>query len=115
MKKKVNELELHQIDYFVAKAEKIRLYFDSDNKRCLFLNEDYSLHCMYSPTTNPSQAWPIIEREKISIKPSSRFKDEWFAEIITNLFSGQHGMSSLEAAMRCYVAIKFGEEVDINV
>jgi hypothetical protein len=66
-------------------------------------------HTVYSPSTNWTQGGPIIERERIAIKP---FKDggEWLAKLRTH----QHdGPTPLIAAMRCFVASKLGNEVNI--
>jgi hypothetical protein len=66
-------------------------------------------HTVYSPSTNWTQGGPIIERERIAIKP---FKDggEWLAKLRTH----QHdGPTALIAAMRCFVASRLGDEVDI--
>jgi hypothetical protein len=67
----------------------------------------------------PSEEWdvggPIIERERIHIDPSA--EDEpgepyWMA---TTAHGIGHGPTPLIAAMRCYVAHKFGptEEIDL--
>lgn len=107
-KKQVKDLELWEIDYLVAKTEgkKVKLIDDGKYGKYLMLND-----CVYSPTTNPSQAWPIIERERIKISPNFGSNNGWYASkdllLITN------GKTSLEAAMRCYVASKFGDEVEI--
>jgi len=61
---------------------------------------------VYSPSTNWSQAGPIIEREQISLKV---FPDGWTAWCGDPM----DGSNPLEAAMRCYVASKLGDEVDI--
>lgn len=63
----------------------------------------------YSPSTDWSQGGPIIERENIAIRP---FKDggEWLAKSATKQCDGQ---TPLIAAMRCYVASKLGDTVEI--
>jgi hypothetical protein len=68
-------------------------------------------------TTNPSQAWPIIDREKID-----HFYDDvldiwhsrkWiFLDYDIKTFEGS-GKTSLEAAMRCHVASVYGNEVEL--
>jgi hypothetical protein len=71
----------------------------------------------WRPSTNWAQAGPIIEREKISIDyepawPESTEPAFWGASlhIGETLLSG-HGETPLLAAMRCYVARVFGDEV----
>jgi hypothetical protein len=58
---------------------------------------------------------PIIEREKIKLEPVYRLKGgafvEWSAKALVYVFA-MEGETALIAAMRCYVASKFGEEVD---
>lgn len=60
------------------------------------------------PPTNWSQGGPIIEREKTAI----RFVpwDTWVAEC--KGYTGE-GTTPLIAAMRCYVASKLGDEVEV--
>ena len=68
----------------------------------------------YSPSTNWAQGGPLIEREKISTNSdyNGAHTDPWVAET----YSGGTqlaGPTPLIAAMRCYVASKLGETVDI--
>ena len=72
-----------------------------------------------SASTNWSQGGPIIEREEISIKyvvPAMR-DSVWqaFPSITAKGAGGRWGVgpTPLIAAMRCYVASKLGEEVEI--
>ena len=76
---------------------------------------------MSSPSTNWAQGGPIIEREEICIKrqaPAS-VGYEWNAWIWTKHMAkggssaGGSGPTPLVAAMRCYVASKLGDEVDV--
>jgi hypothetical protein len=60
-----------------------------------------------SPSTNWSQGGPIIEREKINIGPKGVL---WWSGTASN---SQDGPTPLIAAMRCYVASKLGDEVEI--
>ena len=57
-----------------------------------------------------SVAGPIIEREKIEIYWSVYFQ-HWHGSYTGELCS--YGASPLIAAMRCYIASKLGDEVDI--
>ncbi len=63
---------------------------------------------------DPAQAWPIIEREKIDImwepngKPVVR-GSTW----LNGVFVESYGPTPLIAAMRCYVASKLGDVVDV--
>ena len=68
---------------------------------------------LYSPTTNWEQGGPIIEREKISVGWSFGH-DAWEAQIyLTDEMIERYGPTPLIAAMRCYVASKLGDEVEI--
>jgi hypothetical protein len=93
----------------VAKAEGFEHIIESEyDKQCMVREDEYGIWEVYSPTTNPSQAWPIIERG-ISINYYNG--DYWQAEIDGDTFA--FGKTSLEAAMRAYVALKFGDEVEL--
>lgn len=99
---KTNELTGAALDWAVCVAE---YGYGSD-----FKTNRYS--------TDWSYGGPIIEREKIGVTPitvtvgDDRGKRHWFAnhEDKTDF---QDGPTALVAAMRCYVASKLGEEVDI--
>ena len=71
----------------------------------------------YNPSINWAQGGPIIERERITIgqgrdliasiwHPLSGVKSDWYR-------FKQTGLTPLVAAMRCYVASKLGDEVDV--
>jgi hypothetical protein len=64
----------------------------------------------YTPSTNWAQGGPIIEREMIELIPQTPAL--WDA-----MYRGQHipndGPTPLIAAMRCYVASKLSDEVEI--
>ena len=64
----------------------------------------------YRPCSDPAQAWPIIEREKITIYPYNRM---WIA---LSLDSNKkiYGDTSLIAAMRCRVAMVYGDSVWVD-
>lgn len=58
-----------------------------------------------------AQGGPIIEREKIATNFSVK-RNCWFAENFMET-DAESGTTPLEAAMRCYVASKLGEEVEV--
>lgn len=70
-------------------------------------------------STNWAQAGPIIEREEIGIRvnrPCSKGREWEAAPSITAKGAGGkygYGPTPLIAAMRCYVASKIGDEVDV--
>lgn len=71
----------------------------------------------FSPSTRWAQGGPIIEREKIElIPPKDEDDNEWMAVWYKceDVEAGiQVGTSPLIAAMRCYVASKLGDQVEV--
>ena len=75
---------------------------------------------VYAPSTHWSQGGPIIEWECIATYASGacsvapKNPDYWIAEILdTEEMITQYGPTPLIAAMRCYVASKLGDEIEI--
>ena len=98
MKVKTNELSGQALDWAVAKAEG-------------YPDEDISVDWNYS--TDWAQSGPIIEREGIQIQ---KHRSGWVALPEDAQFSEeeyQDGSTPLIAAMRCYVASRLGDEVEI--
>ena len=65
-----------------------------------------------------SQGGPIIEREKIDCIADPNGKDVWMGQLYAARLGGNKvvrsfGPTPLVAAMRCFVASKLGDEVDI--
>jgi hypothetical protein len=72
----------------------------------------------YSPSTNWAQGGPIIEEEGIEIRVHCTHNNvitSWAAEKDwpMNKTVGHCGPTPLIAAMRCFVASKLGDEVEI--
>lgn len=68
----------------------------------------------FMPQKNWEHGGPIIERERIAIDPITRNRNhtaEWQAQVWVP-FAVQTGPTPLIAAMRAFVASKFGETVD---
>ncbi len=99
MKIKVSELTGAALDWAVGyiMGEKLRIL-----DRQIVWPEDYS------PSTDWAQGGPIIEREGIALYLYGG--SEWNAHV-----GGREsvGPTPLIAAMRCYVASKLGDEVEI--
>jgi Protein of unknown function (DUF2591) len=96
---KTSELTGAALDWAVAKCE--RPNWDATILTMNVLNGGFN------PSINWAQGGPIIEREGIDIYQSG----VWVAEM-----DGKHtteGPTPLIAAMRCYVASKLGDEVDV--
>ena len=110
MKIKTSELDGTQLDWAVAKCEG---YVDNCNSWLYeaTLSEVEDGH--YKPSMKWEQAGPIIEREKISVSHS--IEGDWvgYYTIDFDMQSVSRGPTPLVAAMRCYVASKLGDTVDI--
>lgn len=102
MRIKTSELDGAQLDWAVAKAEGLDISRLSGGE-FLLADGDFWL-----PSENWAQGGPIIEREGICVK---KHPDWWVAYIENNNLA--QGTTPLIAAMRCYVASKLGEEVEI--
>ena len=76
------------------------------------LHEDGSVSDYFQPSADWEQGGAIIEQEGISLDYDGL--GTWVATIITNgsVFE-ESGTTPLEAAMRCYVASKLGDEVEV--
>jgi hypothetical protein len=102
---KTNELTGAALDWAVAKCEGGHIgvanngvFFDASN------GEGFT---SFNPSTDPSQAYPIILRECIA---TGKSWGSWKA--FTETSEGE-GPTPLVAAMRCYVASKLGDTVDV--
>lgn len=70
----------------------------------------------WEPSTNWNQGGPIIEREEISLEFNrAGFMSPWIAYKLglPDEDDPQGGSTPLIAAMRCYVASKFGDTIEI--
>jgi hypothetical protein len=108
---KTNELTGAALDCAVAKCEDIELYSGPrDSNPAYKANWVRRKHGdLYLPSTDWAQGGPIIEREKIQVKENGY--GHWFAKIGKGKW--MRGPTPLIAAMRCYVASKLGDEVDV--
>jgi hypothetical protein len=111
VKIKTSELIGPALDWAVAKCEK-RDYIYS-----VTTGGDYNGNTTHGHRRSYSTDWsyggPIIEREKIATQP---LRGNWFAGVGSgpNRSSwSAHGPTPLIAAMRCYVASKLGDEVEV--
>lgn len=105
---KTSELIGATLDWAVAKCED----HYHRNGTTVFLND-----FVFQPSTDWSQAGPIIEREKLFIVAPYKSATGWKAykmEDDTELPCWlEDGPTPLIAAMRCLVASKLGDEVEI--
>lgn len=134
MKCKVNELQGAALDWAVAMCEN----FDFDIAHSMILlasknawGERRVLHpcdggTEYRPSVRWNQGGPIIERERISVEVLKE-GDGWCATFgctphdflmwdqppYSADASYGEGATALEAAMRCYVASKLDDEIEV--
>ena len=120
MKVKTAELTGPALDWGVAQvvhANLQRTYgepvFNPKTKRIYQTQGLQQIGVNYSPSTNWAQGGPIIESNEIDLKLVE--EGVWQASNIFDDMEWYHflGYSPLEAAMRCHVAHKLGEEVEI--
>lgn len=131
---KVSELEGVQLDAWVARADGMAWLVDNLIRgEAPYLTGDEGEYIQYSPSTDWSQGGLIIERERINIVDHAAYhrqppgkldtdRLDQFAALIGDpmnlwdhggfdFFCTQKGPTPLIAAMRAYVASKFGDEV----
>ena len=106
MKIQTSELTGAALDWAVAKCEGLcegdfAWYYDRRDT--------------FKYSTNWAQGGPIIERERLEIIPKC---DRWDAltswdAMMNNQHIPNEGPTPLIAAMRCYVASKLGDEIDV--
>jgi hypothetical protein len=97
---KVSEMTGAALDWSVAKCEGL-------------LHDDGTVSDYWQPSELWEQGGPIIEREIAKIE---RFSDSlWEATAFTKNAQDfvQRGTTSLTAAMRCYVASKLGDTIEV--
>lgn len=112
MKIKTAEATPLQLDWLVAKAQKfsicvIRGVCHDAELVDMWTDGDTT----YSPSTNWAQGGPIIEREEIGLFFYRAYGNRWRANHPTAPY--MLAETPLIAAMRCYVASKLGDEVEV--
>lgn len=131
MKVKTSKLTGAALDWAVAKCECVDVTimdFDEFGYGCVLSNPDADTrfmngsHC-WSPTRYWVQGGPIIEREIGNLWKWNNLDHQcdppvWCAVIYKKkadhiLHLAAEGPTPLIAAMRCYVASKLGDEVDV--
>ena len=95
---KTSELQGAALDWAVARCEGYNLNYSIKSQAWIPYSTDWA------------QGGPIIEREKIEVF----IEDEgWKAYSSNSLPKNFDGETPLIAAMRCYVASKVGDEIEI--
>jgi|688.fasta_scaffold980251_3 hypothetical protein len=93
---KTSELTGATLDWAVAKCEGYRLDLVPEGE--------------YTPSTNWAQGGLIIELMGMNIIRTNKTDKEPWAACLTHYIDGA---TPLIAAMRCYVAYRMGDEVDV--
>ena len=104
---KTSELSGAALDWAVAKCEGLA----EGPEGSFWVNDE---PCAFEPISNWAQGGPIIERERIGFKYTGEALE--FVAWVNGELSTKHdqyGQTPLIAAMRCYVASKLGEEVEV--
>lgn len=128
---KTSELTGAALDWAVAKAEGMtpHAFVERDYGQCAHraldrwcgIHVSPGGHTVFAPSTDWAQGGPRIERERISVtlchpRPSWASVDTWSANTNRNDdIPGrmQYGSTPLIAAMRCFVASKLGDTVEV--
>jgi hypothetical protein len=111
MKIKVSEVTPVQLNWLVALCEGEYFIAESgvNGIGMEFEATDY--------TANWAQGGAIIDRERIGVWPSDCIEGMWAAQsdykVYPERLSPYYGVTPLIAAMRCYVASKLGDEIEL--
>lgn len=115
---KTSELTDIALDWAVAKCKYPELVWDSSigihhASHQIVIPHLPEPQCYWNPSTNWAQGGPIIEREKLNVVYKAR--GEWYAYTyeMAHRQAAEYGPTPLIAAMRCYVASKLGDTIDI--
>jgi len=122
MKIKTNELTGVALDWAVAKSEGMDIEGGTVITNLIYIDRDLIERPVeWNPSEDWAQGGPIIEREHIELRPGSfigskdypRLWAAWAENRYGNRQQGKTGPTPLIAAMRCFVASKLGDEVEI--
>jgi hypothetical protein len=105
---RTSELQGAALDWAVAKCEgwPMDIWYDEDQMPMIRDDEVPE----WKPSTDWAQGGPIIERKGIELFRNNE-KNYWFTSRARNQIGT--GPTPLVAAMRCYVASKLGDEVEV--
>ena len=124
MKIKTSELSGAALDWAVAKCEGLNPDESGLVEIGTFKGRAVSVPIFYAPSQNWAQGGPIIERERIQLRDHIDLRLHWTASLhvmnsnwVGKMVSStvfEDGPTLLVAAMRCYVASKLGDEVEVS-
>lgn len=105
---KVSELQDAQLDHWVARGKELEHQQGEDGH--WYYQPGHNLPPRrWNPTRYWSQGGPLIEQYHIDLNWDTEGGQEWSASIDPDILA--QGKTVLEAAMRAYVMLMFGEEV----
>jgi hypothetical protein len=117
MKIKTLELIGKPLDWAVAKCKDQEIHWDDYEEAFVYHDREEDGERTWAPSTDWAQGGPLIEREKITTvwTPLSNHWSAYWAQRTTEDWENRkaNGPTLLIAAMRCYVASKFGDEIEI--
>jgi hypothetical protein len=111
MKIKTSEMMPPALDWAVSECEGVTVEYIDDGITALLADVT---GWAFDPSNNWAQGGPIIEREEIQICTNGSMSKKWEAvqdnadDVIV-----EWGPTPLIAAMRCYVASKMGDEIEV--
>jgi len=109
MKIKTIEMTGAALDWAVANCEGVSVRWSAAHEQLLVDGYPYMV---WQSSTNWAQGGPIIERDGIRIVKAA--PTVWGAVYSSGDIGREHfATTPLIAAMRCYVASKLGDEVDV--
>jgi hypothetical protein len=117
MKIKTSELTGAALDWAVAEADGTPIY--RSGKTMTRMDMDGNVY--WQPSTDWAHGGPIIEREGISLTSYLAEEDPYWIGSVecqyknfnATAYYEEYGPTPLIAAMRCYVASKLGDTVDV--
>lgn len=104
---KTSELTGAALDWAVAKCE------GTENTWGRSRLKPHELYRGHSYSTDWSQGGPIIERAGISVVRRGDYSFSPWGAVLKDFEFDEEGTTPLIAAMRCYVASKLGDEIEI--
>ncbi len=119
---RVNDLSGGKLDYCVARILGLNGLRLEPEGTCTYIDSSLSIgvRVPFFPSVDWAQGGPLIDRERIEVVPWNEpphITEDWRARTFTSVADGSHalrewkGSTPLIAAMRAYVASKFGEVV----
>lgn len=117
---RTSELTGVALDWAVAKCEYPELIWgetiglSAHIQELIVIPQFKEPKCWWCPSNDWAQGGPIIEREKIGIITDPNDANVWIGSVYEPDWRfNRTGPTPLIAAMRCYVASKLGDDIDI--